>query len=478
MSGATDSLATLTEMSDLSVETILESIPDAVIVAEFGSGEIVAANEAAGELFDCQAESLLGLNHLQLHPSDGADLYAEAFRRGFESEQVERLQDGSPLYVETTVGERKPVEINAQRVRTGDRSLVLGVFREISGRIERERQLEQTTTRLNTLLDATPLPVTVLDPSGRVQMWNRAAEEVFGYSSEEIVGDDYSLFVDTQQFDDLFENVLNGATLEGYEAVLRARDGSRVHVEIYARPLYDDGAVTGVIGSAVDVTDRELRRQRLDVLHRLLRHNLRNRLAVIQGYASALSAEPGPDATTTEAAERIVAASEELADLSNHATQVRTVVNAAETDSTSVSKLLEQIDAVEPDTLEATFDTSTVQEQVCVPSLARDALSWLLAHIVEYVDEPAVRLAVTVQDSYVQLDIDGEGPLLSEGNAELIANGEETALRHGSNMDVARSYLTLTSFGGEIIQHDDSPPGRSLRVEIPRTDTDEAVCSA
>jgi hypothetical protein len=121
-------------------------------------------------------------------------------------------------------------------------------------------------------------------------------------------------------------------------------------------------------------------------------------------------AEPGADNTTTEAAERIVAASEELADLSNHATHVCTVVDAAETDSASVSKLLERIDALEPNTPGATFDTPTVQEQVRVPSLAQDVLSWFLTHIVEHVDEPAIRLTVTVKDTYVQLDADGEGP--------------------------------------------------------------------
>lgn len=474
MSEATESLATTADVPGLSVATVMESIPDAVIVAEFTSGEVVAANDAAGELLDCRAEDILGLDHLQLHPAQDADLYREAFSRGFENEKVDRLRNGSPLYVETATGERKPVEINARRVRTDGETLVLGVFREISSRIERERRLEQATTRLNTLLDSTPVPVAVLDPSGRVQMWNQAAQEVFGYDSEDIVGERYPLFVDTQRLDDLLEKVLDGNVLDGYESVLRAQDGSRVQVELYARPLYDDGEVTGVIGSAVDITDQKRRRQRLDVLHRLLRHNLRNKLVVIQQYASMLSTESEADVVTTQtAAEKIAAAGEELAELSDHATQVRKAVNTTETALSSVSELLETVDELEPDATETTFETPAAHEQGCVPSLASEALSWLLTYITDHTDEPAIRLAVTVQEKYVQVDVHGKDPLLSKGDAELITNGKETALRHGSDLDIARSYLTLTSTGGDIIQYDDSPPERSFRVEIPRTETCE-----
>lgn len=474
MSRTADSLVTLADVPELSVATIMESIPDALVIAEFATSEIVAANDAAGELLECRTEDLLGLDHLQLHPAEDADLYREAFGRGFENEQVDRLQDGSPLYVETAAGERKPVEINAQRIQAGERTLVLGVFRDISSRIDRERQLEQTTTRLNTLLDSAPLPVAVLDQSGRVQMWNQAAQEVFGYSPADIVGDYYPLFVENDRLSDVLGEVLEGGVLDGYETVLRAQDGSRVHVELYARPLYDDGEVTGVIGSAVDITDQKRRRQRLDVLHRLLRHNLRNKLVVVQQYASMLSTgQDVDDATAQEAAERIIAASEELAELSNHATQVRKAVNTTETAFSDVSELLETVDELEPEVPEATFETPPAHEQGCIPSLANEALSWLLTYITDHVDEPAIRLTVTVQDKYVQLDVHGERPLLSEGDAELITNGKETALRHGSNLDIARSYLTLTSTGGDIIQYEDSPPERSFRVEIPRTDTCE-----
>lgn len=470
MSETIDSASTLTEVPEVSLATIIESIPDGVIVAEFTSGEIVAANEAAGELFDCRTESLVGLNHLQLHPAGDGKLYEEAFYRGFENKQVERLEDGSPLYVETLSGVQKPVEINARRIQTEEQTLVLGVFRDISGRIDREQQLEAATTRLNTLLDSSPLPVAVLDSHGRVQLWNQAAEETFGYTSPEVLGDQYPLFVDDDQLDDLLGRVLAGGTLEGYETVTRAKDGSRVNVELYARPLYEDGEITGVIGSAVDITTRKRQSQHLDVLHRFLRHNLRNKLSIIQGHAGMLVDESErTNISTRESGERIVAASEELDQLSKHASQVRDVVKASKTAPTSVSKLLDSISAGETEVSELDIRVPEEAHEACVPGRAINALSWLLDHMGEYTDEGAIDVTAAVRDRYIQLDISGAGPLLSEGDAELITRGEETALKHGSNLDIARAYLILTGIGGDILQPDNAVR-RTFRVEVPRTD--------
>lgn len=471
MAKTSDQSVRLADTPGLSVATIMESIPDAIVVAEFESSEIVAANDAASDLFECPVDNLIGRNHLQLHPAEDAALYREAFRRGLESEQVDRLENGDRLYIETFDGDRKPVEINAQRIQADGRQLVLGVFREISSRLRREKELEETTTRLNTLVDATPLPVAVLDTDGRVQMWNQAATEAFGYTTSEVTGERHPLFLDTAEFDEMLGYLLDGNHLDGYETTYRARDGSRVHVEIYARPLYTNGEITGVIGSAVDVTDSKRRSQRLDVLHRLLRHDLRNKLVVIQGYASMLSDQSANGRPTTEeAAEKIVAATEELTELSNHATQVRKVVNANKTGVTTVSELLGTIretDSIQP---AVSFDVPNSHEDVTVPSQAVKSVSWLLERITDHVDDSTIEIAIHVRDKFVQVDIRGSDPLLSKGDAELITNGKETALKHGNDLNIARAYMTITGLGGDIIQLDELQPEQAFTVEIPRMD--------
>jgi len=92
---------------------------------------------------------------------------------------------------------------------------------------------------------------------------------VLGYPAAEIIGDRYPLFTDQAQFDELFEAVLVGQTIEGIKLPLRARDGSRITVEIYASPLYEGCKVTGMIGSAVTVIDKPLEER----ISSTIRHN-------------------------------------------------------------------------------------------------------------------------------------------------------------------------------------------------------------
>ncbi len=471
MSRAIDSSIDLSDLSGLSLETVVSGIPDAVIVARAGSGEIVAANEAAGSLFEGDPNRLVGRDQQELHPSADAELYREAFARGLDDERVTRLADGRQVYVDTLEGNRTPVEINAQRIEADGRAFLLGVFRDITDRRARERRLERTETRLSALIDTTPVPVAALDDQLRVTLWNRAAEETLGYADSDVLGETYTLFVDQRQFEAAAARVLEGKRLDGYETVLRAKDGSRVEVALSARPLVEDGAITGLVGAAVDVTSENRRRQHLEVAHRVLRHNLRSKLSVIRGYASLLREDEA--VPREEVTERIVEASDKLAELSDHASVVRREIQRSAAGTVTVAELLRtaaETDAGGTEAGETALSVETATRPATVSEQAAPALSRLLDRMRSYTDADTIRVEARVEDRYVEIALAGEQALLSRGDAELIAHEEESVLRHGHELAIARGYLTIASFGGDVIQVDGADSRRQFRAELPRVD--------
>jgi len=454
-------------VSELSTPSVLESIPDAVLVVDVDDATVVEANDAAGALFGCVPAALVGRSLGALHPETDAATYQEAFDRG----QVSRLSDGSQLAIETAGGQRKPVELNARRLDTEEGRLALGVIREISGRLRRERRLRETSTRLETLLDALPLPVTVLDTDGSVTLWNQAATGTYGYAAETILGEPYPLFVDGDEFGDLLDRVTDGEVVDGYETTHRAKDGSVLDVELYARPLYQDGELTGIIGASIDVTEQRQQAQRLDVLHRVLRHNLRNRLAVIRGFANELVAAPGSQG---EAVDRILDASDSLIELAETAAETRKLITRAQRREESIS-LAEMVATAETmvgltDTT-VTFATDTTGDPVTVPRASELVLTWLLGYIHDRTASPDVEAAVHAEERYVRLELSGTEQLVDDGARELLDNDRETSLRHGSGLDIAQVYLVLTAAGGTISTSGGSPPATAVHVELPRTDT-------
>lgn len=445
----------------------VDTIPDAVLVANSDSGRIVKANTAAGELFGCHPTGLIGRHQQDLHPSD--EDYVEAFERAIDSQRVNRLQNGQPLYIETFDGHHIPIEINVQRLDTPADEFVLGVFREVTDQVNRERRLKETTSRLETLLDALPLPVAVIDTEGTVERWNRASETTFGYAADSIIGKPYPLFIEDDEFDRLFERVRNGGILDGYETTYRAQDGSRVPVELYSRPLYEDGTFTGVIGAAIDLSDRQQKEQQLEVLHRVLRHNLRTELTVIDGWNQQL-ADGNADRQT--AIEKIETASDRLFTLGEEAKRIRTGLtgDVQQFGSIPITKVISQLSEQVSEQSSVTMRVSEEPESSSICRRGQQAVSQLLDRVLTCVDEGTLDLAIVTHDQHVVLELTAPVAVLPAGARSFINTGKETALHHSSDLEVPKAYLMIQSIGGDVtVTVDaDAVPANTLSIELPR----------
>ncbi|MEZ3172527.1 PAS domain S-box protein [Halorubrum sp. RMP-47] len=453
------------------LDLTVEALPDAVVVADADTGQIVDANAATGELFHCHSNDLVGRHQSELHPEGRTAEYVEAFQRGINSKRVNRLQNGNPLYIETADGQYTPVEINARRHTVGGQTVVLGIFREVSEQLEREQQLQATTTRLETLLDALPLPVTVLSINGTVERWNQAAEETFGYAAEDAVGEQLSLFLDDVELEDLLDQIHDETVISGYETVLRGYDGRRTPVELYAHPLYEDDTVSGVIGVAVDISDQQRRVQQLEILYRLLRHNLRNQLGVIRGWAEELTTS---ESTGDDAVARISNASQDLLEMSEAAKRIQSdLTTDSQTNPVEIETVVSTLrELASGDSPPVEVRSSIPSETFTVPARATRAVTVLGETVLTHVDEARIDVRIDPQDQYVVIKLAGPTSLLPEGERALIEHGHETALNHGDGLDVAHSHLLVQSLGGDISLTDHNAPASTLRVELPRVDPD------
>lgn len=122
--------------------------------------------------------------------------------------------------------------------------------REVS-RIEVERQ--ETERALQTsrdgllamnytfesIIDACPLPIVTLDGQSKIQVWNHAAEEIFGWSWMQMRGHRISLAPDDrcEEFDAVIETLEQGESICGLEIVLLASDDTSISATLWAAPI-------------------------------------------------------------------------------------------------------------------------------------------------------------------------------------------------------------------------------------------------
>jgi len=183
------------------------------------------------------------------------------------------------------VHERARVERDA----AGVPARMIGVCQDITERREAEGRLRESEQRLALLVHQSPLAVIVWDLDFAVTEWNRAAEQIFGWSAGEALG---------RQADFILPESVKPHVADVWAALMRNAGGSRstnanvtregrsIYCEWYNAPLVDAGGrVLGVASIVDDVTERRMAEQRQQRMTAELDHRVRNNLAAVISLA-------------------------------------------------------------------------------------------------------------------------------------------------------------------------------------------------
>ena len=142
--------------------------------------------------------------------------------------------------------------------------------------VERKRAevaLRESEERYRELFENAKDAIYVHDLEGTYLKINRAAEELSGYTREEIVGHNYTEFVAPEHINFVRKSFCAKLAEQGetsYEVDVIAKDGRRVPVEVSSRAIYGDGKIIGVQGMARDITERKLAQDTLQMFSRQL----------------------------------------------------------------------------------------------------------------------------------------------------------------------------------------------------------------
>ena len=124
----------------------------------------------------------------------------------------------------------------------------------------RTSELEETTEILQALIRSAPLAVVELGREGAVRTWNPAAERLFGWHADEVVGRSVPIVPAEMEEEHarLREAALSGESIANLETKRRRKDGSVVDVAVSVSPLRGEGgSVRGLISMYSDIGDRK-----------------------------------------------------------------------------------------------------------------------------------------------------------------------------------------------------------------------------
>lgn len=168
-------------------------------------------------------------------------------------------------------------------------ALQLGFALERS-QAERHRQAtEDIRARLASIVESSDDAIVSKDMNGRIESWNRGAEQLFGYSAEEAVGRSVAILIPEAHLDEeaeILSRVRRGEKVPPFETVRRHKDGSLIDISLTISPLRNaQGKIVGASKIARDIGGRRQADEHKTLLMHELNHRVKNTLATVQALA-------------------------------------------------------------------------------------------------------------------------------------------------------------------------------------------------
>jgi PAS domain S-box-containing protein len=124
---------------------------------------------------------------------------------------------------------------------------------------------------------------------GIVTSWNRAAERLFGYAAEEIVGRHISVLAAPGRENEMpmiLERIRRGERVDHFETLRRRKDGTLVEISLSVSPVRDrQGRIVGASKIARDIAERRRMEQERELRLDELRHRVKNLLGMVGAIA-------------------------------------------------------------------------------------------------------------------------------------------------------------------------------------------------
>lgn len=233
------------------LSAIVESSDDAIISKDL-NGTINSWNSGAERIFGYTEKEVLGkpitilIPRDRLHEEENIISNIKAGRRVDHIDTLRLDKEGREIPISVTVS---PVKDAFGKIIGASK-----VARDISERLLNEEK----QAILSAIVESSDDAIISKDLNGTIMSWNRGAEEIFGYSEEEVLGRSIKILIPKERLpeeDVILGRISTGKKVDHFETVRKRKDGKRIYVSITVSPVKDRrGTIIGASKVARDIT--------------------------------------------------------------------------------------------------------------------------------------------------------------------------------------------------------------------------------
>lgn len=246
--------------ASLRLAAIIDSSDDAIVSKDL-SGTVLSWNAAATRMFGYEPEEIIGKSILTIIPHSLQHEETEILRKLRAGEKIDhyetirRRKDGSLIDVSLTISPIKD-----------DQGVVIGaskIARDVSDR----RRADEDRFRLAAIVESSDDAIVSKNLDGIVTSWNAAAEKLFGWKANEIIGRSILTIVPENLHEQeyaILRRLQAGQRIEHFETTRCHKDGHTLQVSVRISPIKDaTGRVIGASKIARDISEQKRMQQAL-----------------------------------------------------------------------------------------------------------------------------------------------------------------------------------------------------------------------
>jgi PAS domain S-box-containing protein len=248
-----------------SFREMMEALPAAVYTTDI-EGRITHFNSACVELSG--RTPVLGSDHWcvswKLYRPDGTPLSHDECPMAIALKEGRAVRD-QMIIVERPDGKRASIMPYPTPLRDRQGKIVGGINMLID--VTRSNEAEIASKRLAAIVESSDDAIISKTLDGIITSWNRGAENIFGYTAAEAVGQSISLIIPLErrgEEDDVLAQLRRGEKIDHFETERQTKDGRRLNISLTISPIKDStGRIIGASKVARDITERKRAEEQL-----------------------------------------------------------------------------------------------------------------------------------------------------------------------------------------------------------------------
>ncbi len=343
-------------------------------------------------------------------------------------------------------------------------------------RRERKERLENSEKRYRSMIENSVVGVTISDFDDNILFVNERFSDLLGYDKEELEGKNISEIVPEEEYDRISRKTekRKEGKKDVYETRLTKRGGEDINVLMGATPYKDPtGEVVGSISFVQDISERKKIEDREAFLHSLLRHDIRNKIQVIQGYLQLMEDEEFSEEGVKyfENTKKTVKNSIDLIE------KIRILRKASEEEIEMIDIQHPLKDAVENSekhtkhmNIEVNIDCRKSCEVKAGP-LLNEVFSNLIENSIKYSSGSKISISVEEEEDKILCTIEDDGKGITDENKDKIfQKGYTTDEDRGTGLGLFLVKKLLEIYGASIEIKDSELGGARFDIELEKAE--------